>query len=152
MEGDPDCQQAVRFGLFHLLQASARAERRGIPSKGLTGTGYDGHVFWDTEVFVLPVLTYTAPHAAADALRWRASIMKLAKERAAELGLDGAAFPWRTIRGQECSGYWPAGTAAWHINADIAIAFERYRVVTGDESLEQECGLTVLIETARLWM
>jgi alpha,alpha-trehalose phosphorylase len=152
VEGDPDCQQAVRFGLFHLLQASARAERRGIPSKGLTGTGYDGHVFWDTEGFVLPVLTYTAPHAAADALRWRASILKLAKERAAELGLDGAAFPWRTIRGQECSGYWPAGTAAWHINADIAIAFERYRVVTGDESLEQECGLTVLIETARLWM
>ncbi len=151
VDGDPVIQQAVRFGLFHLLQSSARAERRGIASKGLTGTGYDGHVFWDSEGYVLPVLTYTAPHAAADALRWRASTLDLAKERAGELGLEGAAFPWRTIRGQECSGYWPAGTAAFHINADIAMAFERYRIVTGDQSLEEECGLEVLIETARLW-
>ncbi|BBY17412.1 glycosyl hydrolase [Mycolicibacterium litorale] len=152
VEGDPDCQQAVRFGLFHVLQASARAERRAIPGKGLTGTGYDGHAFWDTEGFVLPVLTYTKPSAAADALRWRASTLDLAKERAAQLDLKGAAFPWRTIRGEECSAYWPAGTAAWHVNADIAMAFERYRQVTGDHSLERECGLRVLIETARLWM
>lgn len=152
VEGDPAIQQAVRFGLFHVLQASARAERRAIGSKGLTGTGYDGHTFWDTEGFVLPVLTYTAPRAAADALRWRASTLDLAKERARELGLDGASFPWRTIRGQECSAYWPAGTAAWHINADIAMAFERYRIVTGDPSLEAECGLAVLVETARLWL
>src|ERR1700759_851912 len=152
VEGAAEPQQAVRFGLFHLVQASARSEGRAIPSKGLTGTGYDGHAFWDTEGFVLPVLTYTLPHAVADALRWRASTMDLAKERAAELGLDGAAFPWRTIRGQECSAYWPAGTAAWHINADIAMAFERYRIVTGDQSLEKDCGLGVLIETARLWM
>ncbi len=152
VEGDLESQQAVRFGLFHLLQASARAERRAIPSKGLTGTGYDGHAFWDTEGYVLPVLTYTAPHAVADALRWRASTMDLARERAAELGLKGVCFPWRTIRGQETSAYWPAGTAAFHINADIAMAFERYRVVTGDHSLEKDCGLHVLIETARLWM
>src|SRR6195256_2081244 len=152
VEGDPDCQQAVRFGLFHVLQASARAERRAIAGKGLTGTGYDGHAFWDTEGFVLPLLTYTTPRAAADALRWRASILDIAKERAAQLDLDGATFPWRTIRGQECSAYWPAGTAAWHINADIAMAFERYRIVTGDNSLEADCGLKVLVETARLWL
>lgn len=151
VEGDPDCQQAVRFALFHVLQASARAERRAIPGKGLTGTGYDGHAFWDTEGFVLPLLTYTQPSAAADALRWRASILPLAKERATLLDLDGAAYPWRTIRGEECSAYWPAGTAAFHVNAAIAMAFERYRIVTGDHSLEEECGLTVLIETARLW-
>ncbi|MDT5000162.1 MAG: alpha,alpha-trehalose phosphorylase [Mycobacterium sp.] len=149
--GDPDVQQAVRFGLFHVLQASARAERRAIPGKGLTGTGYDGHAFWDTEGFVLPLLTYTAPEAAADALRWRASTLDLARERAAELDLAGAAYPWRTIAGEECSAYWPAGTAAWHINADIAMALERYRVVTGDDTLEAECGLAVLVETARLW-
>lgn len=151
VDGDPDCQQAVRFALFHILQASARAERRAIPSKGLTGTGYDGHTFWDSESFIIPVLTYTAPYAAADALRWRSTTLDLARDRATELGLAGAAFPWRTIRGQECSGYWPAGTAAWHINADIAAAFEQYRIVTGDGSLEAECGLAVLIETARLW-
>jgi alpha,alpha-trehalose phosphorylase len=152
VEGDPDCQQAVRFGLFHVLQASARAERRAIAGKGLTGTGYDGHAFWDTEGFVLPVLTYTAPYAAADALRWRASTLDRARERAAELDLAGASFPWRTIRGEECSAYWPAGTAAWHVNADIAMAFERYRVVTGDQSLEADCGLAVLVDTARLWL
>ncbi|ODR18592.1 glycoside hydrolase family 65 protein, partial [Mycolicibacterium porcinum] len=152
VEGDPDCQQAVRFGLFHVLQASARAERRAIAGKGLTGTGYDGHAFWDTEGFVLPVLTYTKPQAAADALRWRASTLDLARDRAQQLDLAGASFPWRTIRGEECSAYWPAGTAAWHINADIAAAFERYRVVTGDDSLERECGLAVLVDTARLWM
>jgi trehalose/maltose hydrolase-like predicted phosphorylase len=152
VEGDPDVQQAVRFGLFHVLQASARAERRAIPGKGLTGTGYDGHAFWDTEGYVLPVLTYTKPAAAADALRWRASTLDLARERAAQLDLRGAAFPWRTIRGEECSAYWPAGTAAWHVNADIAMAFDRYRTVTGDDSLEKECGLAVLVETARLWM
>lgn len=152
VDGDPACQQAVRFGLFHVLQASARAERRAIPGKGLTGTGYDGHAFWDTEGFVLPVLTYTAPGAAADALRWRSSTLDLARERADELDLDGASFPWRTIHGEECSAYWPAGTAAWHVNAVIAMAFERYRVVTGDDSLEEECGLALLVETARLWV
>jgi alpha,alpha-trehalose phosphorylase len=152
VDGDPACQQAVRFGLFHVLQASARAERRAIPGKGLTGTGYDGHAFWDTEGFVLPVLTYTAPYAAADALRWRTSTLDLARERAEELDLAGASFPWRTIHGEECSAYWPAGTAAWHVNAVIAMAFERYRVVTGDDSLEAECGLDVLVETARLWL
>ena len=152
IDGDPALQQAVRFGLFHVLQVGARAERRALPAKGLTGPGYDGHSFWDTEGFVLPVLTYTHPASAADALRWRHSTMDLAKERAETLGLAGAAFPWRTIRGQECTGYWPAGTAAFHVNADIADAIERYRLVTGDESLEADGGLEVLVETARLWM
>jgi alpha,alpha-trehalose phosphorylase len=152
IEGDPEVQQAVRFALFHVLQTGARGERRCLPAKGLTGPGYDGHTFWDTEAYVLPVLTYTQPQAAADALRWRHATLELAKERAATLGLRGAAFPWRTIAGEECSGYWPAGTAAFHINADIAAAVTRYRAVTGDESLEVEVGLELLVETARLWM
>jgi len=152
VEGDNDIQQAVRFGLFHVLQAGARAERRAIAAKGLTGPGYDGHSFWDTEAFVLPVLTYTQPDAALDALRWRASILDVAKDRAETLGLAGAAFPWRTIRGEECSSYWPAGTAAMHINADIAEAIERHRLVTGDDTFTAEHGLGVLVETARLWM
>ena len=136
IDGDAEVQQAVRFGLFHVLQAGARAENRAIPAKGLTGPGYDGHAFWDTETFVLPVLTLTAPDAAANALRWRHSTLPLAIERAAQLGLAGAAFPWRTITGQECSGYWPAGTAAFHINADIADAVIRYVDATGDEAFE----------------
>ncbi|MEZ0494206.1 glycoside hydrolase family 65 protein [Kineococcus sp. TBRC 1896] len=152
VEGDAEVQQAVRFALFHVLQAGARAEQRGIAAKGLTGPGYDGHTFWDTEAYVLPVLTYTSPQAAADALRWRARTIEPARQRAAELGLGGAAFPWRTIRGQESSGYWPAGTAAFHVNADISAAVERYRIVTGSEDLETDGGLLVLVETARLWM
>jgi alpha,alpha-trehalose phosphorylase len=151
VHGDSELQQAVRFALFHTLQAGARAETRAIGAKGLTGPGYDGHTFWDTETFVLPVLTYTAPHAAADALRWRHATIDLARDRAAQLGLRGAAFPWRTIRGQECSGYWPAGTAAFHVNADIADAVARYWFVTGDEAFIREVGLELLVETARLW-
>jgi alpha,alpha-trehalose phosphorylase len=153
LDGDTELQQAVRLGLFHVLQAGARAEQRAIPAKGLTGPGYDGHTFWDAECFVLPVLTYTAPHAAGDALRWRHATLDLAKERAGQLGLMGAAFPWRTIRGQECSGYWPAGTAAVHINAGIAGAVVRYQAAAGEEDSEFECeaGLELLVETARLW-
>ncbi len=151
VDGDPEVQQAVRFGLFHILQAGARAEKRSIAAKGLTGPGYDGHTFWDTESFVLPVLTYTQPSAAADVLRWRHMVMPKAKQRARDLGLAGAAFPWRTIRGEECSGYWPAGTAAFHINADIADAVLRYLDATQDEAFERETGLDLLVETARLW-
>ncbi|HXO24872.1 MAG TPA: glycosyl hydrolase family 65 protein, partial [Streptosporangiaceae bacterium] len=151
VDGDAEVQQAVRFGLFHILQAGARAEFRPIAAKGLTGSGYDGHTFWDTETYVLPVLTYTQPSAAADALRWRHLTLDVARKHAADLGLAGAAFAWRTIRGQECSGYWPAGTAAFHINADIADAVSRYIDATQDTQFETEVGLELLVETARLW-
>jgi len=149
--GDPEMQQAVRFALFHVLQSAARAERRSVPAKGLTGPGYDGHCFWDSETFVLPVLSHTVPDAAADVLRWRHSTLDVARERARQLGLAGAAFPWRTIDGAECSGYWPAGTAAFHINADIAHAVVHYIHSTGDLAFEREVGLELLVETARLW-
>jgi alpha,alpha-trehalose phosphorylase len=151
LDGDPELQQAVRFALFHTMQAGARAEQRAIPAKGLTGSGYDGHTFWDTESYVLPVLTHTVPEAARDALCWRHATLDLAKARAEVLGLAGADFPWRTIRGQECSGYWPAGTAAFHINAAIADAALRYVEVTGDEWFDREIGTELLVETARLW-
>lgn len=152
IDGDDGVQQAVRFALFHTYQAAARAESRAIPAKGLTGPGYDGHAFWDTESFVLPVLTATAPHAAADALRWRHSILEIACERARTIRLSGATFPWRTIRGQECSGYWPAGTAAFHVNADIAVAALRYVRWTHDAEFERTVALPILVETARLWI
>ncbi len=152
LEGDPDVQQGIRFAMFHVLQAAARAETRAIPAKGLTGPGYDGHTFWDTETFVLPVLTYTAPGPVADALRWRHFILDKARKRATDLGFKGAAFPWRTIHGEECSGYWPASTAALHINGDIADAVLRYVSATGDAAFERATGVELLVETARLWM
>jgi alpha,alpha-trehalose phosphorylase len=151
IEGDPELQQAVRFAIFQVVQAAARAEQRAIPAKGLTGRGYDGHSFWDTEAFTLPVLTYTLPNAARDALLWRHSTLDIARERARELRLDGATFAWRTVRGEECSGYWPAGTAGFHINAAVADAVRRYVAATGDTEFEQGAGLELLVETARLW-
>ena len=151
VDGDREVQQAVRFGMFHLLQASARAEQRAIPAKGLTGTGYAGHAFWETEAFVLPVLTATVPEAAADALRWRRNTLATAKDWARTLRLHGAAFAWRTIHGEECSSYWPAGTAAFHVNADIAVAAARLVHWTQDGDFDRDCALPVLVETARLW-
>jgi alpha,alpha-trehalose phosphorylase len=151
ISGDAELQQAVRFALFHVLQAGARAERRAIPAKGLTGNGYEGHSFWDTETFLIPVLSHTVPTAAGDALHWRHSTLPEAQERAKQLGLKGAAFPWRTIHGEECSGYWPASTAAFHVNADVADAVLRYVETTGDEAFEREAGLEILVQTARLW-
>jgi alpha,alpha-trehalose phosphorylase len=151
LDGDAEIQQAVRFALFHVLQAGARGENRPIPAKGLTGPGYDGHAFWDTETFVLPVLTLTAPDAAASALRWRHDVLPAALDHAAQLGLAGAAFPWRTIHGEECSGYWPAGTAAFHVNADIADAVIRYVNATGDMEFARSTGMDLLAQTARLW-
>jgi alpha,alpha-trehalose phosphorylase len=151
LDGDPEVQQAIRFALFHVLQSAARAERNPIPAKGLTGTGYEGHVFWDMESYVLPVLTYLYPKGAKDAIHWRHSTLKGAKDQASELGLQGAAFPWRTINGQPSSGYWPASTAAMHINADIADAVVRYVDATEDRELESDIGVELLVDTARLW-
>jgi alpha,alpha-trehalose phosphorylase len=151
IEGAPGLQQAIRFALFHVVQAAVRAEERAIPAKGLTGSGYDGHTFWDMDAYSLPVLTYVAPQTARDALRWRHSTLDLAKQRAELLCLDGVTFPWRTIRGQECSGYWPAGTAAFHINADVADAVRRYLAATEDEEFAQGPGVELLVQTARLW-
>jgi alpha,alpha-trehalose phosphorylase len=151
IEGDSEVQQAVRFATFHVLQAAGRAEGRPIPAKGLTGPGYDGHTFWDMEIYVLSLLGFALPEAVADALRWRHSTLPAARARARQLGLAGAAFPWRTINGDECSAYWPAGTAAVHIAADIAYAVVRYVGVSGDEAFEGDVGLELLVETARFW-
>ncbi|MFB9905733.1 glycoside hydrolase family 65 protein [Allokutzneria oryzae] len=152
VDGDEALQQAIRFALFHVLQAGARGETRAIPGKGLTGPGYDGHAFWDTEIFVLPLLTYTVPEAARDALRWRHSTIDKARERATQLGQRGAAFPWRSINGAECSAYWPAGTAAFHVSGGVAYATAQYVAATGDTTFERDCGTEILVETARLWM
>ncbi|MCR8671397.1 glycoside hydrolase family 65 protein [Agrococcus sp. HG114] len=152
VDGSPRLQQAARFALFHAFQQAVRLELRSVPGKGLTGTGYEGHTFWDCEAFVLPLLTSTLPEAAAQALRWRHATLGHARRRAAELRLAGASFAWRTIDGRESSGYWPASTAAFHVNADIAAAVLQHVRATGDEALEREVGLELLVETARLWL
>ena len=146
-----EIQQAIRINLFHILQASARAENNGVAAKGLTGQAYEGHYFWDTEIYLLPFLIYTAPQAAKNLLRLRYSMLDQARARARELGHPGALFPWRTINGEEASAYYAAGTAQYHINADIAYALRKYVSATGDKEFLWECGAEMLVETARLW-
>jgi alpha,alpha-trehalose phosphorylase len=146
-----EMQQAIRINLFHILQASARAENLGVAAKGLTGQAYEGHYFWDTEIYVLPFLTYTSPQTARNLLRLRYSMLDHARARAKELGHPGALFPWRTIGGEEASAYYEAGTAQYHINADIAYALRKYVNATGDEEFLYECGAEMLVETARFW-
>ena len=147
-----EIQQAIRFNLFHILQASARAENAGVPAKGMTGQAYEGHYFWDTEIYVLPFLTYTSPRIARNLLTFRYKMLPHARARARQLGHKGAMFPWRTINGEEASAYYAAGTAAYHINADIMYALRKYVQATGDEPFLQDYGAEMLVETARLWL
>jgi len=148
----PRLQRAVRWNLWQLAQAAARADGLGISAKGVSGNGYSGHYFWDTEIFVVPFLSYTTPQWARNALRARINMLPKARLRATQLNDDGALFPWRTINGDEASAYFPAGTAQYHINADIASAFFHYMTATGDTDLLARDGIEVLVETARLWM
>ncbi len=149
--GQPEIQQAVRWNLFQVIQASARAEGQGIPAKGVTGSGYGGHYFWDTEVYVMPFLTYTTPRAARNALRFRYMLLDAARRRARQLAQKGALFPWRTINGEEASAYYAAGTAQYHIDADIAFALSQYVGATGDVDFLNREAIDILVETARLW-
>jgi alpha,alpha-trehalose phosphorylase len=144
-------QQAVRWNLFQVAQASWRAEGAGVPAKGLTGQAYEGHYFWDTETYLLPFLSYTQPRIARNLLRFRHSMLGRARERAREMDQRGALFPWRTINGREASANFQSGSAQYHINADIAYAIRRYSNIRGDLHLLGEIGAEVLVETARLW-
>lgn len=153
IKGDESLQQGIRFNLFHLLQSVGKDGVSNIAAKGLSGEGYEGHYFWDTEIYILPIFTMTNPKMAKKLLKYRHSILDDAKARAKEMGhKQGALFPWRTISGTECSAFFPAGTAQYHISADIAYSYIQYYLVTGDLDFLKEFGAEVLFETARLWM
>jgi alpha,alpha-trehalose phosphorylase len=147
----PRLQQTLRWNLFQLLQATGRVENAGVPAKGLTGQAYEGHYFWDMEVYVMPFLIYTAPRVARNLLKFRHGMLDQARQRARDLNQRGALFPWRTISGEEASAYYAAGTAQYHINAAIAYALKKYVEVTGDAEFLHEYGAEILVETARLW-
>ncbi|AKH39552.1 kojibiose phosphorylase [Nitrosomonas communis] len=147
----PRLQQCLRWNLFQLIQAAGRADDTGIAAKGLTSQTYDGHYFWDMEMYVLPFLIYTSPRLARNILQYRYSILDKARERARAVNQKGALFPWRTINGEEASAYYAAGTAQYHINAAIAHGIIKYVDVTGDQDFLHEWGAEILVETARLW-
>ena len=152
IDHDARTQQVLRWNLYQLLQASACVDGAGIGARGLTGQTYEGHYFWDTEVYVLPFLVYTNPRIARSLLKFRYDKLDKARRRARELGHRGALFPWRTINGDEASAYYAASTAQYHINADIVYALRKYVDVTGDVTFLHECGAEILVETARLWV
>lgn len=153
IRGDNGLLQGLRFSLFQLYQSAGRDGKTNIAAKGLSGEGYEGHYFWDTETYIFPFFLYTTPKIARSLLTYRYSILEQARRRAREMGHpQGALFPWRTIGGEECSAYYPAGTAQYHINADIANAVSQYVQVTGDTAFMEACGVEMLVETARLWM
>ena len=151
LRGDDKAQQAIRWNIFQLAQASARTHEQGIAAKGVTGGGYDGHYFWDTEVYVVPFLAYTDQEAARKVVRFRWAMLDAACQRAAEMSQVGALFPWRTINGEEASAYYAAGTAQYHINAAVVFALRRYLEASGDVDFLAHEGAELLVETARLW-
>jgi alpha,alpha-trehalose phosphorylase len=144
-------QQCLRWDLFQLLQATARADGSGVPAKGLTGQAYEGHYFWDMEMYMIPFPVYTDPRSARNLLLFRSHLLDAARQRAREVSQKGALYPWRTINGQEASAYYAAGTAQYHINAAVAYAIRKYVEITGDENFLSRYGAEILVETARLW-
>ena len=153
IDGDIALQQAMRFNLFSLAQSAGRNGQSNIAAKGLTGPGYDGHYFWDTEIYVVPVMSLTQPDIARQLLAQRYSQLDAARQRARQMSHSrGALYPWRTIGGEECSAYFPAGTAQYHINAAIAYAIRSYYLATDDWAFMQQMGAEMLVETARLWL
>ena len=151
IRGNDADQQAARWNLFQLVQATARAQDRGVAAKGVSAGGYEGHYFWDTEVYVLPHLAYTDQDAARRLVRFRWQMLDAARKRAATMSQRGALYPWRTINGEEASAYYAAGTAQYHINAAVAFALHRYVDASGDLEFLHHEGAEILVETARLW-
>lgn len=152
IDGDEQLDRALHYNLFQLASSAGQDGKTNVSAKGLSGTGYEGHYFWDTEMYLLPFFTYTQPQIAKKLLEYRANILPQAKARAKTLGVkDGALFPWRTINGEEASAYFPGGTAQYHIDGDIAYAVDRYYHVTGDTKFMAQTGLELMVETARFW-
>lgn len=152
-EGDVALQQGLRYNMYQILQSVGKDSVSNISAKGLSGEGYEGHYFWDSEIYILPFLTLCCPELARQLLQYRYTILDSARERAKELGhKKGAAYAWRTINGEECSSYFPAGTAQYHINGDIAYSYIQYYLSTGDMEFIKEFGAEVIFETARIWM
>ncbi|UGQ46198.1 glycoside hydrolase family 65 protein [Massilia endophytica] len=150
--GDDALQQGIRFNQFHLLQSVGRDGKTNISAKGVTGEGYEGHYFWDTEIYIFPFFLYNKPEIARKLLEYRYAGLEMARQRARQMShAKGALYPWRTIAGEECSAYFPAGTAQYHINADIAYSIKLYMDATGDDAYLVQAGAEIVMETARIW-
>jgi kojibiose phosphorylase len=166
IEGDDEAQIALRFNLFHMLIAAPRHDDCvNIGAKTLSGFGYRGHAFWDTEIFMLPLLTYTAPHIAKNLLNYRYRNLPGARRKAQANGFEGAQFPWESAdTGDEVTPTWVphfadrtklvriwTGDIEIHISADIAYAARQYWRVTGDDEWFVAKGAELILDTAKFW-
>jgi alpha,alpha-trehalose phosphorylase len=153
IDGDPVTEQALRFNLFHVFQSSSRDSQGSTAAKGLTGEGYEGHYFWDAEAFMLPAMVALAPDVARSMLMYRHGTLDRARAHAREMNhARGALYAWRTISGDECSAYFPSGSAQYHINAAVAWAIRHYVDASGDDAFLRDVGAEMLFETARIWL
>ena len=145
-----ELDNAMDFMKFHMLQSTTQDIYGNIAAKGLTGEGYEGHYFWDTEIFLFPLWLYWDEERAKNLLLYRYNQLDAARSRALEMGHGkGACFPWRTISGIESSGFFPAGSAQYHINFDIAYTFIQWWLVNKDINFLAEYTMELLLETAR---
>jgi trehalose/maltose hydrolase-like predicted phosphorylase len=166
VEGDAEAQIALRFNLYQMLIAAPRHDDRvNIGAKTLSGFGYRGHAFWDTEIFMLPLFTYTAPHIARNLLHYRYRLLPGARAKAKANGFEGAQFPWESAdTGEEVTPTWVpqfgdrtrlvriwTGDIEIHISADIAYAAHQYWTVTGDDAWYAAEGAEIVLDTARFW-
>lgn len=163
LEGDEELQRAIRFNLYHLLIAAPQVGNTSIPAKGLTGFGYRGHVFWDTEIFMLPFLIHTLPERAKKCLLYRAYTLPGARANARRGGWKGALFAWESgSTGEEITPRWiptPDGPPIYihtgerqhHIAADVAYAVWRYWQATNDEECLRNWGAELVLSTAQFW-
>ncbi len=164
IEGDPAAQEAMRFALYHLIStANPHDERVSIPARALTGDAYMGHVFWDTEIFVLPFYTFTWPEAARALLMYRYHTLPAARDKAAQFGCQGALYAWQSAEtGEEVTPTFDisgdgrvvpirTGMQEHHVSADIAYAVWQYWQATGDVDFLLEAGSEIILETARFW-
>lgn len=153
IRGDGELNRAVAYDLFQLIQSVGKDPHSNIAAKGLSGEGYEGHYFWDTEMYIEPYFLLTRPELARNLIEYRYTTLDAAREHARLLGhKKGALYPWRTIMGRECSGYFPSGSAQYHIDGDIAYSVVNYYLVTGDLDFITRCGAEIVFETARLWL
>jgi len=164
VEGDSGAQRALRFSLYHLISSGdPESDLASIGARGLSGPGYRGHVFWDTEVFVLPFFIWTHPATARALLAYRHRTLPAARDKARVMGYSGALFAWESAdNGEECTPDWitlpsgvrlgvHTGAEEHHISADVAWAVWEYWKVTGDDRFLVDMGAEIILETARFW-
>lgn len=153
IKGDDDLTEAVNYNMYQLIQSVGKDEFCNITAKGLSGEGYEGHYFWDTEMYIEPFFNLIKPGITKNLISFRHKTLPQARQNAKTLGhKKGALYPWRTIMGTECSGYFPSGTAGYHVNGDIAYSVIAYYLATKDLEFIAEKGAEIIFETARLWM